>query len=131
MRRIVYAFTFVMLVAVFGAAVSAQDVTLEPTIPLPVTVEVTVQPPVDVTTEPSVEPTIEVTTAATSEMTAQPTAETTNEVPVTPEMTAAPTADSAFLRVAHFAPDAEGVDIYFNGSIAYKNLIYPSVSAWV
>jgi len=128
MRRNVYTLIFVMLVAVFATAISAQDATLEP---VPVTVEVTVQPPVDVTTEPTVEPTMEATAAATAEMTAQPTSEATNPIPVTPEMTTVPTDTSAYLRVAHFAPDEPAVDVYFNGSIAFKNLTYPSVSAWV
>src|SRR5207244_2974611 len=28
-------------------------------------------------------------------------------------------------------PDAQGVDVYFNGTIAYKNLLYRSLSNWL
>ncbi|MEO8391674.1 MAG: DUF4397 domain-containing protein [Chloroflexota bacterium] len=130
MRRNVYAFILVILVAVFAAAlsVSAQDVTTEP---IPVTVEVTIQPPVDMTTEPTAEATLEGTMEATAEVTAQPTAASTSEMMVTPEMTTVPTDTSAYLRIAHFAPDAPAVDVYFNGSIAYKKLIYQSMSNWL
>jgi len=132
MRRNVYTFIFLILVAVFATAVSAQDVTTEP---LPVTVDVTVQPPIDVTNEATLEPTsgatMEATSGATAEMTAQPTAEATSEISATAEMTTVPTDTSAYLRVAHFAPDAPAVDVYFNGSIAYKKLIYQSISNWL
>jgi hypothetical protein len=60
----------------------------------------------------------------------QPTAETTAEVPVEPEITTTPTDDSAYLRIAHFAPDAASVDAYLNGNIAVRNLNYPSASRW-
>jgi len=119
----------VIFVTVFAAAVSAQDVTLEPTLPIPVTVEATVQPPITGTSEATAESTMAATAEATSEMTAQPTGQPTAEI--TAEMTTTPTDTSGYLRVAHLAPDAPAVDVYFNGTLAFSNLTYPSASDWM
>lgn len=122
MRRTAIGILLVLLLSL-GAVmvVSAQDVTVEPTS------EVTVEPTLMPTAEVTVEPTAEVTTEPTAEATMEPTAEVT---PVAPEMTATPSDDNGYLRIANFSPDAGTVDIFVNDSLAVRSLTYPAISQW-
>ncbi|HVU11309.1 MAG TPA: DUF4397 domain-containing protein [Phototrophicaceae bacterium] len=131
MRKTVSSVILAVLMALCASAlVSAQAVT--------VTVEppsgtVTVTPPV----QPTIEVTSEVTASATAETTAQATAAPTAQVTaqataaVTPAVATTPTDQSAYLRFAHFSPDAPAIDVYVNGTLAVKNLTYPSISEWI
>src|SRR5450432_421550 len=51
----------------------------------------------------------------------------TPEVAVAAELQSTPLDQGAHFRVAHFAPDASIVDVYFNGNLAIKNMKFPSV----
>lgn len=131
MRKQVVGLVLLLAVLCVGAMVSAQEVTVEPTVDLTIvpTLVETLLPTTEVTGEPTAEATAQ-PTSEQAEATAMPTAEATAEMPVEPEVTTTPTDDSAYLRIAQFAPDAESVDVYLNGSVAVRNLKYPSVSRW-
>jgi len=132
----------ILVLASFAVVVSAQEVTVEPTLPVEVTVEVTVQPTIPATTEPTAqvtsvattEPTMEATEPvipATEQPTMQATTEATPEMAVTAEMTTTPGDNNAFLRIADFAPDSGSVDAYLNDTRAVGRLTFPSVSEWI
>ncbi len=75
------------------------------------------------------EPTSEVTAEATAEATAP--VETTTKVAVMPEIEAPPSDNNGYLRLAHFAPDAPTVDVYFNDTLAITGLTYLDASTWI
>ncbi len=123
MRKRTLPLILILLLALFSAAaVSAQDVTLEPPI------EVTLEPTLPAIT---LEPTAEVTPPATAEATAAPGVGLTPAPAATTEMQMTPMSDGAYLRFAHFSPDAPAVDIYVDGSLAVRSLTYPGVSQWI
>jgi len=125
----------VALSAFTAVLVSAQEVTVEPTVE--VTVDVTVAPTINVTTEPTVDATSEATlepTAAvepTAEATLEATPESTAPVPFPPAITVTPVPDSAFVRIANFSPDTQWFDVSINGTPTVLRLPYPGVTEWI
>lgn len=77
----------------------------------------------DATPEPTAE--------ATAEGTADVVTEVEPEVTVVPEIEAPPSDNNAYLRLAHFSPDAPTVDVYFNGNLAITGLSSLNASAWI
>ncbi len=126
-RKTISTVILIVLMALCAAVlVSAQAVT------------VTVEPPSGTATvTPPAQVTAPSTAPATAEMTAQPTTASTMQAtvqstaPVTPAVASTATDQSAYLRFAHFAPDAPAIDVYVNGTLTIKNLTYPSISEWI
>jgi len=70
------------------------------------------------------------TTALVSAQESTPPVQTL-EAAVAAEMPSTPLDQGAHFRIAHFAPDTTGVDIYFNDTLAVKNMTFPGVSQWI
>src|SRR4051794_25717020 len=53
------------------------------------------------------------------------------ESAIAAEMPSTPLDQGAHFRIAYFAPDGTSVDVYFNDTLAVKNMTFPSVSQWI